>query len=102
MPLVAGYRSGPSMQAGTEVQAVADAIEDDLPPLDVTLTDPRRGARTDYQNARLIALLRGPEAVAVPKELLVDDLAPARALIAGVSIGAAMWAAIIVAIWYFM
>jgi hypothetical protein len=91
--------------------AVADAFEDDRPPLDVTLTDRRRPGRRDYQNAHLIALLRGQsvtidrahaESDAAQNAQLVDDLAPARGVVVGVSIGAAMWAAIICAIRYFM
>jgi hypothetical protein len=88
---------------------MADAIEDDRATLDLTLADRRRQGRTDYQNAHLIALLRGQlldinpaEAEANPKALSVDDLAPARGIILGVSIGTAMWAGIAFAVWHFM
>jgi hypothetical protein len=87
------------------MNAVTDAIEDDRPPLDVTLADRRRTGRKDYQNAHLIALLRGQSIITDPakaeaarKAQSVDDLAPARAVVIGVPIGAAMWAAIF-AIW---
>jgi hypothetical protein len=89
---------------------VADATENDRPPFGVRLTDRRRPGRMDYQNAELIALLRGQsrpidpakkQAKANPKALSVDDMAPARGIIIGVSIGAAMWVAIIFAVWHF-
>ena len=93
------------MLTGMGCNAVANTIEDDRPPLDVTLTDRRRPGRRDYQNADLIALLRGQSLIADPakaetgrKAQQVDDLAPARAVVVGVSIGAAMWAVIIFAI----
>jgi hypothetical protein len=92
-----------------ESKAVADATEDDRSPPDVTLTDRRRPGRVDYQDAQLIALLRGQsldvepaKAEANPKALSVDDLAPARGIIIGVSIGTAMWAVAIFAVWYFI
>jgi hypothetical protein len=90
---------------------VADATEDDRPPLAATLTDRRRPGRADYENAHLIALLRDQptiaapptaEVYAVPQARWADDLAPARGVIIGVSIGAAMWAAIVFAVWHFM
>jgi hypothetical protein len=90
---------------------VADATEDNRPPDDATLTDRRRPGRMDFQNARLIALLRGRSRLtdtakakvdAAPKTLLVDDLDPARGIGVGVLIGAAMWAAIMFAVWYFL
>jgi hypothetical protein len=89
---------------------MADVTED-RPPFDLTLADRRRQGRTDYQNAHLIALLRGQsldidpakgEVDGAPKPLSVDDLAPARGIILGVSIGTATWAAIVFAVWYFM
>ncbi len=96
------------MRTGMGCNAVADAIEDDRPPLDATLTDRRRPGRRDYQNAHLIALLRGQSPITDPakaealrKAQSVDDLAPARAVVIGVPIGAAIWAAIF-AIWSFM
>ena len=91
------------------MNAVADASEDDRPPLDVTLTDRRRPGRRDYQNPHMIALLRGQPLIIEPKKAetgpearSVDDLAPARAVVVGVSIGAAIWAAIIMAVWYLL
>jgi hypothetical protein len=90
---------------------MADAIEDDRPTLDLTLADRRRQGRTDYQNAHLIALLRGQslnidpakaEVDGAPKALSVDDLVPARGIIIGSSIGTAMWAAIVLAVWHFI
>jgi hypothetical protein len=67
---------------------------------ELTLADRRRQGRMDYQNTHLIALLRGrsldidpAEAEANPKALSVDDLAPARGITLGVSIGTAMWQA---------
>jgi hypothetical protein len=97
------------MRTGMGCNAVTNAIEDDHPPLDVTLTDRRRPGRRDYENAHLIALLRNrsliidpAEAEAARKAQSVDDLAPARAVVVGVSIGAAMWAAIFFAIWRLM
>lgn len=88
---------------------MADVTEDDRPPFDLTLADRRRQGRTDYQNAHLIALLRGQsldidpaEAETNPKALSVDDLAPARGIIIGVPIGTAMWATIAFAVWHFM
>jgi hypothetical protein len=86
--------------------AVADAIEDDRPPLDVTLTDRRRPGRRGYQNPHLIALLRRGQSLVEgkgkPEAQAVDDLAPARAVVIGVSIGAAMWAAIIGGVWMYV
>ena len=89
--------------------AVADAIEDDRPPLDATLTDRRRPGRRDYQNDHLIALLRGQSLIIDPEKLetarkaeSVDDLAPARAVVIGVPIGVAVWAAMICGIWTFV
>jgi hypothetical protein len=38
------------MRTGMGCNAVTSAIEDDHPPLDVTLTDRRRPGRRDYQN----------------------------------------------------
>jgi hypothetical protein len=89
------------------------AIEDDrLSPADATLTDRRRPGRTDYENANLIALLRDPSLItnpattevdaAAPQALSVDDLAPARGILTGLLVGVAMWAAIVVALWYFL
>ena len=88
------------------MNAVADASEDDRPPLDVTLADRRRPGRKDYQNADLIALLRGQTLITDPekaeaaarKTQSADDLAPARAVVIAVPIGAAIWTAIF-AIW---
>jgi hypothetical protein len=90
--------------------AMADILEDDRLPQDPTLTDRRRPGRVDFENARLIALLRGRSLIidtakadvdAAPKALpAVDDLAPSRGIAIGVSIGAAMWAAIIFAVSY--
>jgi hypothetical protein len=93
------------MRTGMGCNAVANTIEDDRPPLDATLTDRRRSGRRDYQNAHLIALLRGQSLSIEPAKAEAawrtqsgDDLAPARAVVVGVSIGAAMWAVIIFAI----
>jgi hypothetical protein len=76
---------------------------------ELTLANRRRQGRMDYQNTHLIALLRGQsldidpaEAEANPKALSVDDLAPARGITLGVSIGTAMWAGIALAVWHFM
>jgi hypothetical protein len=91
-----------------------DILEDDRATLDLTVTDRRRPGRADYQEAHLIALLRGEptnansataEGNAVPKVRWTDDLSPdlspARGLLIGLPIGAAMWAAIIFAVWHF-
>jgi hypothetical protein len=88
---------------------VADATEDDRPPLDATLTDRRRPGRADYENAHLIALLRDQPTIADPTTAEVDailkvrrwddDLSSARGILIGVPIGAAIWAAIVFAIW---
>ena len=62
---------------------MADTAEDDRPPNGVTLTDRRRPGRVDYQDAQLIALLRGQpidpnpvtaEVEAVPNGRRTDDL----------------------------
>jgi pimeloyl-ACP methyl ester carboxylesterase len=97
------------MGAGMGSKIVADTAEDVRAPLDVTLTDRRRPGRSDYQNAHLIALLRSrpltvdrAEVDVAPRAQSVDDLAPARAVVVGVSIGATMWAAIIIAVRYFI
>jgi hypothetical protein len=99
------------MRTGIGSSAVADATEDDRPPHDATLTDRRRPGRMDFRNGRLIALLRGrplivdaakAEVDAAPKMVPVDDLAPARGVVMGAAIGAALWAAIIFAVWHFM
>ena len=88
--------------------AVADPTEDDRPPPDATLTDRRRPGRVDHQDAQLLALLRdqatktnpaSAEADAVPKVRRTDDLSLARGILIGVPIGAAIWAAIVFAIW---
>jgi hypothetical protein len=84
---------------------MAEASVDDRPPRDVSLADRRRPGRADYENAHLIALLRGRSLTIGPATAevdgqSVDDLAPARAAVVGVSIGAAMWAVII--FWYFV
>jgi pimeloyl-ACP methyl ester carboxylesterase len=98
-------RCGPGM--GSKIEA--NTAEDVRAPLDVTLTDRRRAGRSDYQNAHLIALLRSrsltvdrAEVDVAPRAQSVDDLAPARAVVVGVSIGAAIWAAIIIAVRYFI
>ena len=98
------------MHAGLGMNAVANVTDDDRPPpLDVTLTDRRRPGRKDYQNAHLIALMRGQqlgmclakaEVDEVPKALPVDDLAAARGIVIGAPIGAVIWAVAIFAIWY--
>jgi hypothetical protein len=89
---------------------VTDATEDDRPPLDATLTDRRRPGRVDYQDAQLIALLRDQATTADPtttevdavlKVRWADDLSPARGVLIGVPIGAAIWA-VICAIWVFI
>ena len=80
---------------------MAEAIVEDRPPLDVTLAGRRRPGRVDYQDAQLIALLRvQPTTPAVPKVLSAADLSPARGILVGLPIGAAVWA-VISAIWYF-
>lgn len=89
---------------------MADTVEDDRPPFGVTLRDRRRPGRVDYQDAQLIALLRGEptntnpvtaEVEAVPNGRRTDDLSLARGILIAVPIGAAMWAAIC-AFWYFI
>ena len=88
---------------------MADTLEDDRPPLDVTLVDRRRPGRMRSQNnAHLIALLRGQPTItapattelddALPKVASADDLAPARGILIGLAISAAMWAMVISAI----
>jgi hypothetical protein len=88
---------------------VTDTADDDRPPRDATLADRRRKGRMNYQNAHLIALLRGQSFDIDPAEteanleaLSVDDLAPTRGIARGVSIGTAIWTAIIFAVWHFM
>jgi hypothetical protein len=85
-----------------ESNIVADTVEDVRAPLDVPLTDRRSPGRRDYQNAHLIALLRSRsltvdpgEVEVAPRAQSVDDLAPVRAVVVGVSIGTAMWAGIL-------
>ena len=89
---------------------MADAVEDDRLPFGVTLADRRRPRRVDYQDAQLVALLRGEpidtipataEVDAVPNVRRTDDLSPARGILIAVPIGTAMWAAIC-AICYFI
>lgn len=88
---------------------VADTLEDDRPPLDVTATDRRRPGRVDYQDAQLIALLRDQPTITNPataevdadSEVVANDLSPARGILIGLPIGAAMWA-VICGIWYFL
>jgi hypothetical protein len=88
---------------------VADPTEDDSPTPDATLTDRRRPGRVDYQDAQLLALLRdqptktnpaSAEVGAVPKVRWTDDLSPARGILIAVPIGAAIWAVIVLAIWF--
>ena len=88
---------------------LADPTEENSPLPDATRTDRRRPARVDYQDAQLVALLRGeptntnsttPEVDVAPKAQPVDDLSPARGILIGVPIGAAIWAAIVVTIWF--
>ena len=93
------------MRTGLDA-AMTNTIEDDHPPLDLTLADRRRPGRRDSPNPNLIALLRGQSHVidpakveAAPKAESGDDLAAARAVVVGVSIGTAMWAVIIFSIW---
>jgi hypothetical protein len=94
--------------AGLGRNAVVDATEDDRPPLDETLTNRRRPGRADYENAHLIALLRDQPIIADPTTAEVDavpkarwsaDLSPARGILIGLPIGAAIWALIVFAIW---
>jgi hypothetical protein len=83
---------------------VADATEVDR-PLDVTLADRRK------IGDHLIVPLRGKpfitdpakvEVDAHPKALWGDALAPTRALVVALPIGAAMWAVASFAIWHFL
>jgi hypothetical protein len=105
-----GAVTGATAQCGPEWErkAMAQAIIDDCPPLDVTLTDRRRPGRVDYQDAQLVALLRGEptdaipataEVDLVPKIRWTDDPSPARGILIAMPIGAAMWAAIVFDIW---
>ena len=89
---------------------MADAIEDDHLPLDTVLPDRRRPGRVDYQDAQLVALLRGEptntdpatvEVDAVAKVRWTDDLSLARGILIGVPIGTAMWAGIVLGLWFF-
>ncbi len=95
------------MRTGLDA-AMTNTIEDDHPPLDLTLADRRRPGRRDSPNPNLIALLRGQSHIIDPANVEAartaesgDDLAAARGVVFGVSIGTAMWAVIIVAIWSF-
>lgn len=88
--------------------AVADTLEDDRPPLDVTPMDRRRPGRVDYQDAQLLALLRYQPTITNPAtavdagpEVVANDLSPALGILIGLPIGTAMWA-VISAIWYFL
>jgi hypothetical protein len=96
------------MRTGIGCNALANAIGDGRPPLDATPADRRRPGRVDYQDAQLVALLRGEptdanpattEVDAVPKVQWTDDLSPARGILIAMPIGAAIWAAIVFAIW---
>jgi hypothetical protein len=67
--------------------------------------------RADRENAHPIALLRGQpliinpgkaEAESAPEARPVDELAPARAAVVAVLIGAILWAVTIFTVWYFM
>jgi hypothetical protein len=104
-----GTRAAAPCGPGMESNIVADTVEDVRAPLDVPLTDRRSPGRRDYQNAHLIALLRSrsltvdpAEVDVAPRAQSVDDPAPARAVVVGVSIGTAMWAVIIIAVRYTM
>jgi hypothetical protein len=85
---------------------MAAATVDDRSPPEV-LADRRRPGRVDYQHEQLLALLRdqptktnpAPAEAAVPRVRWTDDLSPARGILVGVPIGAAIWAAIVFAIW---
>ena len=92
---------------------MADAAERDRPPLDVTLADRRRPGRVDYQDARLIALLRDQSLIVDPARAEADAAFPsvlpvdpgedaAHGTVIGAIIGASMWAGVIFAIWHFM
>jgi hypothetical protein len=91
---------------------VADATEEDRPPLDVAPTDRRGSGRADYQDAHLIALLRGQPFIvdpATPEEDVTPEVQPmgtrlraARGMVIGLFMGAAMWAAIIFALKCFL
>jgi hypothetical protein len=75
---------------------VADATEVDR-PLDVTLADRRK------IGDHLIAPLRGQPFITDPAKVLWGDaLAPTRALVVALPIGAAMWAVASFAIWHFL
>jgi hypothetical protein len=98
------------VRTGYGCKAMAEATEDDRPPLDATPTDRRRPGRVDYQDAQLLALLRDHPTIAnpataeldaVPKVRWTDDLSPARGILIAIPIGAAMWAVIVFAIWCF-
>jgi hypothetical protein len=89
--------------------AVADLLDDERATQDLTVTDRRRPGRADYENGHLIALLRDQPTIAPPATAEVDAvpkvktdvLSPARGILIGLPIGAAMWAAIIFAVWHF-
>jgi hypothetical protein len=91
---------------------VAGTLDDDRQPLEQTLADRRRPGRVDYQDLRLIALLRGQSPVVdeATQEVHVNlqglsvarDDDAARGIVIGMSIGAAMWAVIIFALWRFL
>lgn len=88
---------------------MADAAEGARRALDETLTDRHRQGRADYRNAHLTAMLRGQsliidpaKAAATRKVPPVEDLAAARAFVVSLPLGAAIWAVVIYAIWYFM
>jgi hypothetical protein len=63
----------------------------------------RRPGRAEYENPALVALLREPAAVPVeanPAADTGDDLNPARGLAIGTVMGAIMWGALGMTIWY--
>ena len=88
--------SYPSAKLGGS--AVADILEDDRPPLDVTFADRRGPRRRDHDNAHPIALLRGQPAitdrataeldVAALKVVSVDDLLSLRDILIGLPLAA--------------
>ena len=90
-----------ALRSGNESSTMVDAVRDARPQFGVGLPDRRRPGRRDYQDRHLIAVLRGQPPVINSGTQSVDDLAPARALIVGVSMGAAC-AAIMFAVWQFM
>ena len=83
-----------------KASAPAEVVE-----LKPDVTDRRRPGRVNYSNPALIALLRKPAADPAEREgvgHLDDAIAPARGIMIGVPIGALIWCAIALGLWYLL